>query len=433
MCEEIILDGYFLSRKKLPTRRGVIWLGQTCNLNCYFCYFAARIADKNHPEHPFFSLDKAKEICNIFKNEYELNSIDIQGGEPTIYPHIFELLDYCNAIGLKPTLITNAIVLHKYEYAKKFKEHGIYDFLISLQGIGDVYDKVVGLKGGFKKQLMALENLQKLDIPIRINAVLSKEIIQDLDQIVDLAIKYNARVVNFIGYNNTGDQKQIRKKEQIPFYKYISQKLMPLIDELEEKNIEVNLRFLPFCFFEEKYRKNIQNQKQKIFDLHEWEPSSRLWIDLPNQRRAHEKTDAIPNKIFSLMKRKIRKKDFKGLLRSFIYKSYPYRRNYSYQTKIAQHLKYYIPSIPFIKGYSKVEHFYFEMAEVFNDKIKSKKCEQCAIKNICDGVHSDYLENFGEEELNPIQFSENILDPLFYNKSQFKVIENQEKEWFCNE
>ncbi|WP_295702228.1 radical SAM protein [Helicobacter mastomyrinus] len=118
------------------------------------------MANKNHPEHPFFTLDKAKEICRIFVEEYGLNSIDIQGGEPTIYPQIFDLIKYCNSIGLKPTLITNLISLANFKHAQKFKEAGIYDFLVSLHGIGENYDKVVGKKDAFDKQIQALENLQ---------------------------------------------------------------------------------------------------------------------------------------------------------------------------------------------------------------------------------------------------------------------------------
>ena len=34
------------------SRRGILWLGQTCNLRCQFCYFLDRIEDENHPEHP---------------------------------------------------------------------------------------------------------------------------------------------------------------------------------------------------------------------------------------------------------------------------------------------------------------------------------------------------------------------------------------------
>src|SRR5262249_40370332 len=51
------------SRHRTITKRGVMWLGQTCNLRCYFCYFLDRIETKSHPEHDFMTLEKAKEIC----------------------------------------------------------------------------------------------------------------------------------------------------------------------------------------------------------------------------------------------------------------------------------------------------------------------------------------------------------------------------------
>ena len=47
------------TRKRTLTRRGVLWLGQTCNLRCYFCYFLNRIENNEHPEHAFMTLDKS--------------------------------------------------------------------------------------------------------------------------------------------------------------------------------------------------------------------------------------------------------------------------------------------------------------------------------------------------------------------------------------
>src|SRR5437867_6142991 len=79
--------GYFQTPEKLVTRRGVLWLGQTCNIRCHFCYFLDRIEDKNHPEHPFMELEKAKQICHDLRYRYGNTSIDIQGGEPTIWRH----------------------------------------------------------------------------------------------------------------------------------------------------------------------------------------------------------------------------------------------------------------------------------------------------------------------------------------------------------
>jgi MoaA/NifB/PqqE/SkfB family radical SAM enzyme len=424
-------NGHLLTNYRTPTRRAVIWLGQTCNLNCYFCYFAERISDKNHPEHQFFSLAKAKEICNIFRKKYNLNSIDIQGGEPTIYPHIFELLDYCNGIGLKPSLITNAITLANANFCKKFKEHSVYDFLVSLQGIGDVYDKIVGLKGGFQMQLKALENLRQLGIPLRINAVLTNEIVEDLAAITRLAIEYNARVINFIGFNNSGDQKKLREKYQIPIYKLISDRLSSLIDTLEDNEIEVNLRFLPFCIFDEKYRKNIQNSKQMIYDLHEWEKMSRLWIDRPAQRQAKQITEEVPNAVNILIKKKINKFQFTDLVKSFIhsFKNYEYADCKDYQILIEKQLNNFIPSCPYLDGFSKLEHFYFEQSKTTIDKIKINKCNDCEINFICDGIHSDFVREYGTSGFEPIKIGETILDPKFYLNEQMKVVEEQEYDW----
>ena len=104
---------YVKTNRRVLTRRGVMWLGQTCNQRCYFCYFASRIMDPHHPEHAFMDLDKAKAICRTLREFYGNTAIDIQGGEPTIYPHIFDLISYCREIGLYPTLITNGLVLAK--------------------------------------------------------------------------------------------------------------------------------------------------------------------------------------------------------------------------------------------------------------------------------------------------------------------------------
>ena len=63
--------------KRTLTRRGVVWIGQTCNLRCYFCYFLNRIADSEHPEHPVMGLKKCKEICNTLRYFYGNTAIDI--------------------------------------------------------------------------------------------------------------------------------------------------------------------------------------------------------------------------------------------------------------------------------------------------------------------------------------------------------------------
>jgi MoaA/NifB/PqqE/SkfB family radical SAM enzyme len=192
---------YVPSGARAITRRGILWLGQTCNLRCHFCYFLDRIEDETHAEHAFMRLEKAMEICRTLVEHYGNNSIDIQGGEPTLYSDIYSLVAYCAEIGLSPTIITNAQVLSNREKVAQFRAAGLRDFLVSVQGLGDVYDELVGSRGAHVRQMKALCHLQEEGIPFRFNTVVSKPALDQLVDIAELAVRTGAEVVNFLGFN----------------------------------------------------------------------------------------------------------------------------------------------------------------------------------------------------------------------------------------
>ena len=66
------------------------------------------------------SIEKLKKMCHTLRYYYGNTSVDIQGGEPTIYPDILELIRYCKEIGLHPTLITNGWALADIEKLRGF-------------------------------------------------------------------------------------------------------------------------------------------------------------------------------------------------------------------------------------------------------------------------------------------------------------------------
>jgi MoaA/NifB/PqqE/SkfB family radical SAM enzyme len=182
-------------------------------------------------------------------------------------------------------LITNAIVLNDLGICQRFKESGIFDFLISIHALGPTYDQIVGVNGSSNRQMQALDNLRKLEIPFRFNTVLTIEALPMLDDIATVAIEKGARVVNFIAYNHFADQSVgKRSKSSIPRYRQIAASLLPVIDRLSENGIEVNVRYLPFCIFPAEYRRYVQNFQQIIFDVHEWESAGETWTGKPSQR-----------------------------------------------------------------------------------------------------------------------------------------------------
>jgi len=280
---------YALTNYRALCRRGVLWIGQTCNLRCHFCYFLDKIMDRNHPEHDFFELGKLKAMCKTLVDVYGNNSVDIQGGEPTIYRHITDLIRYCNEIGLKPTLITNGQVLANPEKCRQLKEAGVYDLLISVHGLGQRYDKIVVVNGAAAKLQKAIDNVAAAGIPFRFNCVLCTDALPDLLGVAQLAVQKGARAVNFIAFNPFIDQAcgGKRSAENVPKYRDVVDYLIPAIDLLDANGIEVNVRYLPFCLFPEKYRKFVQNFQQIVYDLHEWESAGEAWSGAEPQRQTH--------------------------------------------------------------------------------------------------------------------------------------------------
>jgi MoaA/NifB/PqqE/SkfB family radical SAM enzyme len=405
------------TKEKSITKRGVVWLGQTCNLNCYFCYFKDKIDDKEHPEHPFMSLEKAKKIMYTLRYVYGNNAVDIQGGEPTIYPQIFELIEYCNSIGLEPTLITNGIVLANEDIAKKFKDVGIKDFLFSIHAIGETYDRIVGLKGGSIKQMKALYNLQKYNIPFRLNCTLTKEAGNQLVDISKLAIETGAKVVNFIAFNPFADQQGKRNLIDVPRYSDLTENLQKSINLLEEHDIEVNIRYFPICMLDEKYRKNIYNAQQLSYDKHEWDYNSWTWTTRFNQKSNSDELDkSIPILLYNL--NEYNGIDFSEWSKHGTKKHY-YRDVSDYEI-FELMLKLFSADVPkelLYKNNAKLR------AEKHTGYRKCETCQNCDVKDICDGFHGDYAEVFGMDEARAIKIGKEITDPKFYIKEQSKLID----------
>ena len=407
---------YSFTKDRYLTKKAVLWLGQTCNLSCYFCYFAKKIEDKDDLHHDFMSIEKAKKICYTLRYIYGNKAIDIQGGEPTIYPKIIELVSYCHKIGLEPTLITNGIVLNSYEICEAYKKAGIKDFLISIHAIGDVYDEIVVQKGASKKQLNALKNLQMLGIPFRFNCTLTLQTIDYIEEITQVAIDVNAKAFNFIVFNPNEDQKDntdTRNRLNVATYTKVKEVIEPTIKKLENYSIETNIRYLPLCMLDDEYRKNIYGMYQVPYDHNEWDFNSWTWTTRLNQRSNSDDLDK-PLPILLYNQKEHNDVNFDNV------SVHGTKEHYLKNIDLYEHvLKLFNADI------SKDE-LYYNNAKLRVEKhlgyIYSEKCEKCSLKNICDGLHGDYIALFGDDEIKPIILDNDVEDVKFYIKNQDKAI-----------
>jgi pyruvate-formate lyase-activating enzyme len=465
------MDGFTLTTHRVMNRRGVLWLGQTCNLRCYFCYFLDRIETKAHAEHPFMTLAKAKTICRTLVDYYGNNSIDIQGGEPTIWGDIHDLVSYCAGIGLKPTLISNGIVLSKDGACQRLKDAGVYDILLSVQGLGSVYDEIVGLPGGSARQMTALENLRAARVPFRFNTVLSKPVLPQLEVVTRLGIESGSRVMNFIAFNPFIDQTCGRRSaKNVASYGEIMPHLTPVLDTLDAAGVEVNVRYLPFCVFEARHRRFCQNFPQIVYDLHEWDAASEGWTSLPGLRQAAlplqppiSLQETVWRRRLLLLDSRLRasrgrfgrraaklSSSMRGAARELLRHIHqpplssdtgpwgPAERPHGLDLiglsaglergwqAIREKLMGYAP-LPGIEALHRESRML--MPKVVHPYTKPAECAACTLSPICDGFHKDYVEMFGADECRRVAGPGRITDPKWFIGSQRKVVEEQEYDW----
>lgn len=410
------------TKKRVMTRRGVVWLGQTCNQRCYFCYFINRIQDRKHPEHPFMTLDKACRIMDVLRHFYDNRSVDIQGGEPTIHKDILALVSHCNKIGLYPTLITNGLLLAKPGAVARYRDAGLRDFLVSLHGIGAVHDEVVGVKGAYDKISAGLAQMQALEFPFRLNCTMSKPVISVLEQVAEKAIAYGALTMNYIAFNPFNDQETgHRRTDTVARYREIMPALTVAIDKLEAAGIEVNVRYLPLCLAEKRHRKNFYNYQQLSYDLHEWDYQSWLWTMMSTQMMS----EGNPSPPFKL-----------GVGARRLYLADPVALRDRYERRpIRQGAKYRIQRLLATAQqlWFGKEHMYrMEAVARAGQDCNFKYGEACAVchaRHICDGFHGDYADFFGMEEARSITDIPETNDPCLFIREQEKIVLAEDKQW----
>jgi len=346
------------------TKRAVLYIGYSCNIRCRFCYYRHKIK-KN-----WKNLKFAKAEASVYRKFFDNTRVDITGGEPTVYPKIEKLAQHCKAIGLRPSIITNGIILSKEKKVIELQKAGVFDYLISVHGLDEVYDYLVDHKRGFELQKKAVKNLNKHNIPFRINVTITKFNTPQLLDISKYAKEINAKIVNFICFNPFYEWENISGIDFQEKHSIIAITLRKALDYLKKNKIETNVRYFPFCLLKQ-YEEHQFNYPQLPYDSHEWDFMS--WL-----KRVNPKYQVV-----SLFKKLIlnNKKQMPGEI------------------------------------YSN-----FAFAVTAKNYRKKHKCENCSMVGVCDGLTKQYFNRFSDLELKP--YDGNIIkDPTHYIKKQYKILD----------
>lgn len=148
----------------------IINLTYQCNNHCRFCAVGDR--EKRHGE--------LKHQCRLLR-DYRvrgITAVDLDGGEPTLYPHFFPLVRFAKEAGYgRISVTTNGRRLADRPFASRFLLSGITNLLISLHGhTPEIHEHHTRRQGSFQQTVQGIRHAVRLKprrITLAVNTVIT--------------------------------------------------------------------------------------------------------------------------------------------------------------------------------------------------------------------------------------------------------------------
>lgn len=194
-----------------PQLRLVFWETTTaCNLKCVHCR-ACAVEDRSPEElSTRQSLNLLRQIASFAKPVVVLS-----GGEPLVREDIFEIASAGTQLGLRMVLATNGTNLPP-DVIARLKSAGIQRLSISLDGANsESHDAFRGVPGAFDAALKGIRSCVEEQTPVQINTTVSRNNLQELPAIMDLAVSLGACALHLFLLVPTGCGKEIADAEMI--------------------------------------------------------------------------------------------------------------------------------------------------------------------------------------------------------------------------
>ncbi|TAN61828.1 radical SAM protein [bacterium] len=185
----------------------VLVTNNSCDLKCTYCYgdYGARTGYKDY---------STKDLIRIIDELKTLGTrlLTMHGGESLLRKDIGELVNYAKLRGFYISFNTNGSLIPKRMHEIK----AVDTMCISLDGREESHDKNRG-KGTFKKVMAAIDVVLENNIPLVLHATLTKDNINDMEFLAELAKEKKCRLMYSILYNadNISDDKMTPSNDEI--------------------------------------------------------------------------------------------------------------------------------------------------------------------------------------------------------------------------
>lgn len=226
-------------------------INNKCNQFCVFCETQKFLSENNWKSTT--DGDIKKQIEEASKKSSSINFTG--GGEPTMVKKLPELIRFAKFLGLKSVCMeTNGLLLSYFDYLKKLKDNGLDSCIISLHSNKEeISDLITQKPGSFKLTIKGMNNLIKLNIPIRsVYFTITRLNYKDIKGFI-MYIYNRFKVENFwISFIRPLDS-SVKSKGFTPRISEVINPLFDAIDYCKDNDIKIvfspNLG-IPLCFLE---------------------------------------------------------------------------------------------------------------------------------------------------------------------------------------
>ncbi len=169
--------------------KALIKVGYGCNENCTFCHTLEYRDENGTSADVHRKIDRARELGHTM--------VVLSGGEPTIRPELFEWAAHVAKRGMDFGLVTNGLLLAYPDALARLLESRLKYVYMSLHGgTAEVHKRVVRADT-FGPAMQALGNLTGKGLDLTINAVIVKQNLDGLIDLVDSVLPFPDAVIKF--------------------------------------------------------------------------------------------------------------------------------------------------------------------------------------------------------------------------------------------
>lgn len=211
-----------------------------CNMNCRHCLNRSNDAN-THSFEDEFNCDEFDNIINQII-EAKPYTLCICGGEPTLSPYLFTIIDRISKSGILVNMVSNGYLINR-EFSIKLKTAGLNFIQISIDGDNaETHDNFRCKKGAFDNAINAIKYLVEQKFQVAASFCPNKTNIMQFNNFVDMMMKIGCKHIRMMPILPMGrgyeEFSQLEPSEEE--YLYLKRSIINCKTKYASKNLRID-------------------------------------------------------------------------------------------------------------------------------------------------------------------------------------------------